>query len=201
MNKLRYDDWAFTIILKVVATLAFLWSGFFWSGVTIINFYTFNTSESYRATGFLIASILLLISIILMFMRCYIIQFPFCVVGSAIYLVQAGQLIDVIESYTMRYIPEVAILIVSIILFMLHMARVISKSLSEKEKINTAPAESIIGDGVTVRYRKPEVVEEPKKEKKSRKGKNKRAKVVPVEEAVIVSDSEYSESSENKIDE
>ena len=168
MNKLRYDDWAFTIFLKVVATLAFLWSGFFWSGVTILNFYVFNTDESYRATSFLVASILILISIILMFMRCYIIQFPFCLVGSVIYLVQAGQLIDAIESYTMRYIPELLILIISVILFMLHMARVISKSLSENEKINTAPAESIIGEGITVEYHK---IEKPSKEKKPRKKK------------------------------
>lgn len=172
MNKLRYDDWAFTIFLKVVATLVFLWSGFFWSGVTIINFYTFNTGESYRATAFLVASILLLVSIILMFMRCYIIQFPFCVIGSIIYLVQAGQLIDKIESYTMRYIPEVAILIISIILFMLHMARVISKSLSEKEKIDTAPAESIIGDGVTITYRRKEKPVKEKKPRKKKKSKN-----------------------------
>ncbi|MCD7805374.1 MAG: hypothetical protein LUH03_09610 [Oscillospiraceae bacterium] len=169
MNKLRYDDWAFTIFLKIVALVAFLWSGFFWSGVTIINFYQFNTAESYRATGFLIASILLLISIILMFLRMYIIQFPICVVGSVIYLVQAGQLIDVIESYTTRYIFEIVILIASIILFMLHLARVISKSMAESEKINTAPAESIIGDGVTVNYHEAEKPEKKRKKKKSKK--------------------------------
>ncbi len=171
MNKLRYDDWAFTIILKIVATAAFLWSGFFWSGVTIINFYSFNTSESYRATGFLVASILILISLVLMFLRMYIIQFPICVVGSVIYLIQAGQLIDKIESYTMRYIPEIAILIVSIILFTLHLARVISRTLDEKEKLNTSPAESIIGDGITVNYHKDE---KPEKAKKSRKKKSKK---------------------------
>ncbi|MCD7847318.1 MAG: hypothetical protein LUG49_04740 [Oscillospiraceae bacterium] len=170
MNKLRYDDWAFTIVLKIVATVAFLWSGFFWSGVTIINFYQFNTAESYRATGFLVASILLLISLVLMFLRMYIIQFPFCVVGSVIYLIQAGQLIDKIESYTTRYIFEIVILIASIILFMLHMARVISSTMAENEKINTAPAESIIGDGITVNYHEDE---KPKKEKKSRKKSQK----------------------------
>ncbi|MCD8106671.1 MAG: hypothetical protein LUE20_01745 [Oscillospiraceae bacterium] len=187
MNKIRYDDWAFTIFLKVVATAAFLWSGFFWSGVTILNFYMFNTDESYRATGFLVASIILLVSLILMFLRMYIIQFPLCVVGSIIYLVQAGQLIDVIESYTIRYIPELLLFIVSLILFILHMARVISKSLGEKETFNTSPAESIIGDGVTVEYRKEE---KPKKEKKSRKEKKKKAP-----------EPEYSEDPENNIDE
>lgn len=190
MNKLRYDDWAFTIFLKIVALLAFLWSGFFWSGVTIINFYQFNTAESYRATGFLVASILLLISIVLMFLRMYIIQFPICVVGSVIYLVQAGQLIDAIESYTVRYIFEIVILIVSIILFMLHLARVISRSMAENEKINTAPAESIIGDGITVNYHKVEEPEKPKKEKKPRKEKKKKAP-----------EPEYSEPEENNIDE
>ncbi len=191
MNKLRYDDWALTIFLKIVALLAFLWSGFFWSGVTIINFYQFNTAESYRATGFLVASILLLISIILMFLRMYIIQFPVCVVGSVIYLIQAGQLIDKIESYTVRYIIEIVILIVSIILFMLHMARVISRTMAENEKINTAPAESIIGDGITVEYhKKDEKPAKPKKEKKSRKEKKKTAP-----------EPEYSETTENNIDE
>ncbi|MCD8005472.1 MAG: hypothetical protein LUF29_00640 [Oscillospiraceae bacterium] len=173
MNKLRYDDWAFTIILKIVATAAFLWSGFFWSGVTILNFYMFNTDESYRATGFLVASIFILISIVLMFLRMYIIQLPFCVVGSAIYLVQAGQLIDKIESYTMRYIPELAILVVSIILFILHLARVISKALDERVRFNTSPTESIIGDGITVNYHEDEKPEKPKKEKKSRKKKSR----------------------------
>ncbi len=190
MNKIRYDDWAFTIFLKVVATLVFLWSGFFWSGVTILNFYMFNTDESYRATGFLVASIILLISLILMFLRMYIIQFPFCVVGSIIYLVQAGQLIDAIESYTMRYIPELLLFIVSLILFILHVARVISKSMGEKEKFNTAPAESIIGDGITVNYHKVEKPDKPKKEKKPRKEKKKKAP-----------EPEYSEALENTIDE
>ncbi|MCD7823436.1 MAG: hypothetical protein LUG86_05395 [Oscillospiraceae bacterium] len=187
MNKLRYDDWAFTIILKIAATAAFLWSGFFWSGVTIINFYSFNTSESYRATGFLVASILILISLILMYLRMYIVQFPFCVIGSIIYLIQAGQLIDKIESYTVRYIFEVVILIASLILFALHMARVISKSLDEKGRFNTSPAESIIGDGITVSYHK---TEKPGKEKKSRKKGKKTEK-----------SSEYSAEAENNIDE
>ncbi|MCD7784674.1 MAG: hypothetical protein LUH18_03715 [Oscillospiraceae bacterium] len=169
MNKLRYDDWALTIFLKIVALLAFLWSGFFWSGVTIINFYQFNTAESYRATGFLIASILLLISIVLMFLRMYIIQFPVCVVGSVIYLIQAGQLIDKIESYTVRYIFEIVILIASIILFMLHLAWVISSTMAENEKINTAPAESIIGDGITVNYHEAKKPEKKRKKKKSKK--------------------------------
>ncbi len=187
MNKLRYDDWAFTIILKIVAVAAFLWSGFFWSGVTILNFYMFNTDESYRATGFLVASIFLIISIVLMFLRMYIIQFPFCVVGSVVYLIQAGELIDAIESYTIRYIPEIAILIVSLILFMLHLARVISRSMGEREKLDTAPAESIIGDGLTVEYHK---TEKPKKEKKPRKEKKKKAP-----------EPEYSLDQKNKIDE
>ncbi len=187
MNKLRYDDWAFTIFLKIVALLAFLWSGFFWSGATILNFYMFNTDESYRATGFLTASILLLVSIVLMFLRMYIVQFPICVVGSAIYLVQAGQLIAAIESYTMRYIFEIVILIVSIILFALHLARVVSKSLDEKGRFNTSPAESIIGGGITVNYHK---AEKPKKEKKPRKEKKKKAP-----------EPEYSEPEENNIDE
>ncbi len=191
MNKLRYDDWAFTIILKIVAVAAFAWSGFFWSGVTILNFYMFNTDESYRATGFLVASILLIISIVFMFLRMYTIQFPFCVVGSIIYLIQAGQLIDKIESYTMRYIPEIAILIASIILFMLHLARVISTSMGEREKLDTAPAESIIGDGVTITYHKVEKPEKPKKEKKPRKEKKQKAAPEP----------EYSEAPENNIDE
>ncbi|MCD8344860.1 MAG: hypothetical protein LUC38_02730 [Oscillospiraceae bacterium] len=169
MNKLRYDDWAFTIILKIVAVVAFAWSGFFWSGVTILNFYMFNTDESYRATGFLVASIILIISIVFMFLRMYTIQFPFCVVGSIIYLIQAGQLIDKIESYTMRYIPEIVILIASIILFMLHLARAISTSMGEKESRNTAPAESIIGDGITVNYHEIEKSEKPRKKKKSKK--------------------------------
>ncbi len=187
MNKIRYDDWALTIFLKIVAAAAFLWSGFFWSGVTILNFYMFNTDESYRATGFLVASIFLLVSIVLMFLRMYIIQFPFCVVGSVVYLVQAGELIDAIESYTMRYIPEIAILIVSLILFILHMARVISRSMGEKEKLDTAPAESIIGDGMTVEYHK---TEKPKKEKKRKEKKQK-----------VKSELEYSGASENNIDE
>ncbi|MCC8196868.1 MAG: hypothetical protein LIO49_08780 [Ruminococcus sp.] len=185
----RYDT-AFAIALKVLATLAFLWSGLFWSGVSIINFYKFNPTESYRATAFLIASILLLISLVLMYLKYYFSQFPFAVVGSIIYLVQAGQLIDAIESYTMRYIPEIAFLIVSIILFMLHAAKVISKNLAEKEKINTAPAESIIGDGITVNYHKVEKPEKPKKEKKPRKENKKKAP-----------EPEYSEATENNIDE
>ncbi|MCD7772225.1 MAG: hypothetical protein LUH23_09105 [Oscillospiraceae bacterium] len=189
MNKIRYDDWALTIFLKIVATVAFLWSGFFWSGVTILNFYMFNTDESYRATGFLVASIFLLISLVLMFLRMYIIQFPFCVVGSVVYLIQAGELIDAIESYTMRYIPEIAILIVSLILFILHMARVISRSMGEKETFNTSPAESIIGEGITVNYHKEEKPAKAKKEKKSRKEKKSQPKP------------EYSLDQENKIDE
>ena len=53
------------LFAKLLMTLIFLWSGFFWSGVTVLNFYINMTFDSHLATLFLIGSILLLVSLIL----------------------------------------------------------------------------------------------------------------------------------------
>lgn len=154
MKNLRYADNKLTIAIKILITLIFIWSCFLWSGATIFNFYIRMPEYSHLATGMLTGSVLILISLILMYLRMYMLQLPFCIVGSIFYLNQASEMIDrAIEngivfkpSFEQRYLPEIGILIFSIVLAILHFWSVESKRIAAKNEFNNSPAKSILDD-------------------------------------------------------
>ena len=152
--KYRYCDNGFTITLKVIVTLIYVWSCFFWAGVTILNFYINSPESSHLATGFLVGSLLMTASLVLMYLRFYILQLPFFFLCAAVYLVHAGEMIDVAHgtsvvftpTFELRYMPVVAIIIISAALAMLEIWHIVSIRSSEKEKFNNSPSKSILDD-------------------------------------------------------
>lgn len=141
-------------IFKLFAAVVFLWSCFFWAGVTIINFYFFMPEFSYLATEVLIGSLLITVSMVLMFLRYYIAQLPFCIAGTAVYLTAAAEMIDTAEksigvfkpTFGQRYMPVVLILIISLSLAVIQIWSVISKNIEEKNRYNNSPSKSILDD-------------------------------------------------------
>ncbi|MBQ8622835.1 MAG: hypothetical protein IJ424_00420 [Oscillospiraceae bacterium] len=142
------------LLAKSAMTILFLWSGFFWSGVSIINFYGYSPEYSYRATGFLAGSLLMLTALILCYARLYIIQLPFTVAGLIPFLKMAGELIDeVVEhpeltyrppSYELRYMPMIAFAVLSVALAMEAVWKMISKRMEAKNEFNNRPSKSIL---------------------------------------------------------
>lgn len=142
------------LIAKSAMTVLFLWSGFFWSGVSIFTFYMLIPQYSYRATGFLIGSLLLLAALVLCYARLYILQLPFAVAGLIPFLKMAGELIDEFvahpeltyrpPSYELRYMPIVAFAIISAGLAMFKIWRLVSKRIDEKNEYNNRPSQSIL---------------------------------------------------------
>lgn len=154
MRYIRFKETKATLTLKILTSVVFLWSCFFWSGVTILNFYIIMPEYSYIATNFLIGTILITVSVIIMYFRCYILQFPVCAVGSWIYLSAAGELIDTAAktdtvfkpSFELRYLPEIAIILFSLSLAMIHAFSVYTERAQERERYNNSPAKSILDD-------------------------------------------------------
>ncbi len=152
--KIREKEPFWMLIAKSAMTVLFLWSGFFWSGVSIFTFYMLIPQYSYRATGFLIGSLLLLAALVLCYARLYILQLPFAVAGLIPFLKMAGELIDEFvahpeltyrpPSYELRYMPIVAFAIISAGLAMFKIWRLVSKRIDEKNEYNNRPSQSIL---------------------------------------------------------
>lgn len=156
MNNLKYTDNLLTKLIKLVITIVFAWSCVFWSSVTVIYYYALSddSTQSHFATGFLIGTVLILISLILIYNRLYIVQLPFCLAGSIIYLNTASKMIDLAIEHKsiyqppleIRYLPEIAFLLLSIVLAMIHFASIQSRKITERNKFDNSPSKSILDD-------------------------------------------------------
>ncbi len=152
INNLRYIDNKFTVAVKILLAVIYMWSCFFWSGVTILNFYINTPEYSYLSTGFLSGSILITLGLVLIFLRFYIIQFVFCASGTAVFLKNACEMIDVAAksevvfkpSFELRYMPVVALIIFSFVLAVLSAQRLISERQRKENEFNNRPAQSIL---------------------------------------------------------
>lgn len=148
----RRPDKAVHKVVKVAMTLIFLWSCFFWSGVTVLNFLINDTDFSYLATGFLVGSGLVLISLILCWLRFYFIQIIPCIAGLIVYLSPAREMIDraaKIEvefkpSFELRYLPTVAFGILSLCLFIGKIYLLFAERAKKREEFDNMPTESVL---------------------------------------------------------
>ncbi len=151
LNNLRYKDGKFTLLAKILLTLVYLWSCFFWSGVTILNFYINTPEYSYLSTGFLTGSILITVGMVLIYLRCYISQFALCAAGTAVFLKNACEMIDVAAksevvfkpSFELRYMPVIALVILSFVLAIISLQSIISERQRVKNEFNNSPTQSI----------------------------------------------------------
>lgn len=152
INNLRYRDNKFTLIAKILITVIYSWSCFLWGGMTILNFYIINPDYSYLSTGFLTAGIIITLGLVLIYLRFYISQFVFCAAGTAVFLKYACEMIDnavkikVVfkPSFELRYLPIIALIILSFVLAVLSAQRLISEHQRKKAEFNNRPSQSIL---------------------------------------------------------
>lgn len=150
----RLTDTKSTKFLKLVSTAIFAWSGFFWAGVTILNFYINMPNSSHLAQNFLIGTVLLLASLILCWFRFYILQLPICAVGTVFFLIASAEMIDTARfsglefkpSFELRYLPIIGMSVISLILAMIQIWDLISKKIEDNNKFNNSPSKSILED-------------------------------------------------------
>lgn len=140
------------IIVKVLMTAIFLWSGLIWGGVTILHIFLNDNSNSQLVPGFLAGSLILLAGLILAWVRLYILQLIPCLVGLIVYLQPAREMIDhaadtgVIfkPTFEQRYLPMIGFAILSLVLFIMRVYSVVSARIEKQEEYNNRPAESIL---------------------------------------------------------
>ncbi len=153
-KKLHDKEPIIMLIAKSAMIILFAWSGFFWSGVTIINFYAFDPEYAYLATQFLIGSSLLLTSLVLCLLRKYILQFAFCVMGLIPYLMAAGDMMDVAEttgvvfnpSFELRYLPILVFVFISLLFAMMKIWQNAARRIELRNEFDNSPAKSILDD-------------------------------------------------------
>lgn len=148
----RPEDIKIYIAVKAAMTLVFLWSGVFWSGITALNFFI-NTPE-YKKTGawLLLGSGVILCGLILCWLRLYALQFIFCAAGFAVYIVPVKEMFDHVEgtgayfkpSFELRYLPMIAVLILSAALFIIRIWLFFARRSEKKNEFYNSPSESIL---------------------------------------------------------
>lgn len=149
---LRYPGNKLTVVVKFFFTVIYAWSCFFFGGITIINFFFYKPEYSHLASGFLIGCTFITIGFIMVYFRLFILQLPFIAVGGAIYLVNAGELIDNAArmkavfkpSFELRHLPVIAMITLSVIIAIIQIWRLISLKSAEKEEYNNRPSGSIL---------------------------------------------------------
>ncbi len=142
------------LVAKSAMLILFAWSGFFWSGVTIINFYAFDPANSHLATEFLLGSLLFLLSLILCYFRKYILQFGFCAAGLIPYLMAVNEMMDVAEktgvvfkpSFELRYLPIFIFAFISLIFAMMKIWQNTLKRIEVRNEFDNRPTKSILDD-------------------------------------------------------
>lgn len=148
----RPEDSKLQIIIKCLMTAVFAWSGFFWSGITVLNFFLINQEHKNLATGFLASSLILLLCLVLCWLRLYIAQFIPCVVGLIAYLIPAREMIDHAAetgvlfkpTFEQRYLPIIAFALLGLVLFALRVMALVSEKMKRDDEYNNRPAESIL---------------------------------------------------------
>lgn len=148
----RQNDNAAAIIAKVLMSAVYLWSGFFWSGVTVYNFAVLNTEYSYLAKEFVVGSALLLAALLLCWFRLYIIQFAPAVAGIIVFLIPAREMIQHVEgtgvyfkpSFEARYLPIIVFGVLSAALLIGRIWNIFSTHAEARERFNDQPTESVL---------------------------------------------------------
>lgn len=148
----RQKDAAVQTFAKVLMSLIYLWSGFFWSGVTIYNYYKLSPEYSYLSTKFLIGSLILVLALILCWLRFYIIQIIPSIAGFLVFLSPVREMIEHVSdsgvyftpTFEVRYLPIIGFVILSFALFVGRIWIIAAKRAAEREEFNNRPSESVL---------------------------------------------------------
>lgn len=146
-------------LIKFIMILPFLYSGFFYGGITVISIFkkTINV-DTYIGTIILVCLIAMLAAIILAFKRFYITSFGVSLVSVLVYffttkkyfvdyatgkITEDGNL-NPEYKYMIWYYPILLFLLCSTVLLIITLVRIIKKKIKEKAKRDNAPTKSII---------------------------------------------------------
>lgn len=150
-------------IIKLVMILPFLYSGFFYGGITVINIlrkWIVWIDNTYVGVILLISIIAMFAAIILAFKRYYISSFAVSLVSTlAYFFITKKYFVDYLTGrvtsdgnihpeyeFMIRHYPILLFLLCSFILFIMTLFKIFKKIRKEKEKRNNAPTKSIIDD-------------------------------------------------------
>ncbi len=139
---------------KILMILIYLWSGFFWGGVTVYNFYALTPGHTHLATLILIGSVSLLVSLILCLKRAYLFQLPFAAAGTICYCIAAQEMMAHAEAnaklfkvpFGYRYLPVLGFCAIALVLFAVKLFIIIDRKNKQKEEYNNQPTKSILED-------------------------------------------------------
>ena len=161
MKKFIRKESAWVKLIKFIMVLPFLYSGFFYGGITVISIFkkTININ-TYVGTIILISLIAMLGGLILAFKRFYISSFAVSLVSVLVYFfitkkyfvdfatgkVTVSGNINPQYKYMIWFYPILLFLLCSFILLIIDIFRLIKKKRREKEKRDNAPTKSIVDD-------------------------------------------------------
>lgn len=148
----RPADSTVHIIIKWLMTAVFAWSGFLWSGITILQFLINNQEHRNLSVEFLIGSLILLLCLTLNWLRFYILQIIPGVIGLIVYLNPAKEMIDHASNtggifkptFEQRYLPITVFGILALVLFVMRVLSLINAKMKRDEQFNNLPSESIL---------------------------------------------------------
>ena len=164
--KLLKKEPVFCLVIKILAVGVYLYSCFFYGGVTVIgilNDYVDNVPDKY-AYYMLIGIIILLVSLLLMFFKKYISSFVLNIIGTILYMKTAVFLVERVrkllddnyitdadilkldKTYIYRHYPEFAFLAAGAVLLMINIVRRYLKYRKIKAERDNAPVKSIVDD-------------------------------------------------------
>ncbi len=160
----KNSDSAVTLILKILMTLPFAWSGFYYGGIFTIGILTGDMIGMPKRTAvfFAAGSLLCLAGIILAFFSKYIIQFVLIAVGtvcymhSAVYVITTTQkklaekyvtdpqVLVLDKTYMKYFYPMTAVAAISAILLAVYLVKYFKKKKRIRQQKDNAPVKSIV---------------------------------------------------------
>lgn len=141
--------------VKIIMSAIWLWSGFFWCGITALYFLLERTEaadSSAIAIKMLCGSAILLVSLILCWLRLYIIQIVPAVVGLIVFLIPVREMMNHVAAsgavftpgFEVRYLPTAAFGILSLCLLIVRLWDIHAAKAALIEEYNSSPAASIL---------------------------------------------------------
>jgi hypothetical protein len=153
------------MLLKIIMLAAFLYSGFFYGGVTIVGAMTGAAELIPKSTAWVMiaADVIMAVGLILAFVGKDRVQALFNVTGSAMFLYKGIKIVcdiqermdkvyvdddlaDMDKSYMLYYYPIAVITVLSLIIAVAAVIRAVKRKRREKIERDNAPVESIVGN-------------------------------------------------------
>lgn len=140
---------------KVIMTAIWLWSCFFWCGITMLYFLLerADVADSRAiAVKMFAGSVILLAALILSWLRLYIIQIVPSVAGLIVFLNPVREMMDHVANtgavfkpgFEVRYLPTAAFAILSLCLLIVRLWGIHTAKAARLEEYNSSPAASIL---------------------------------------------------------